>query len=165
MSSSNCCFLTCVQISPQKSGAGPLLILYTKTNSDLSVRPKTKTLRKKAQGKTLHSIRFGNDFLDVTPKAQLTREKVDKLDFMKIKKKIASKDTIHRVLVALLCPTLCDPMGCSLPGPSVCGIFQARILEWVAISFFRGSSQPRHWTWGSSRFFTTWATREALSPE
>ena len=37
------------------------------------------------------------------------------------------------MLVALLCPTLCDPMGCSLPGPSVCEIFQARILEWVAI--------------------------------
>ena len=34
-----------------------------------------------------------------------------------------------------LCPTLCDPMDCSLPGSSVCGIFQARVLEWVAISF------------------------------
>ena len=38
------------------------------------------------------------------------------------------------------CPTLCDPMDCSLPGSSVHGIFQARILEWVAISFSRGSS-------------------------
>ena len=37
------------------------------------------------------------------------------------------------------CPTLCDPMDCSLPG-SIHGIFQARILEWVAISFSRGSS-------------------------
>ena len=33
------------------------------------------------------------------------------------------------------CPTLCDPMDCSPPGSSVCGIVQARILEWVAISF------------------------------
>ena len=33
------------------------------------------------------------------------------------------------------CPTLCDPMDCSLPGSPVPGIFQARILEWVAISF------------------------------
>ena len=41
------------------------------------------------------------------------------------------------------CPTLCDPMECSLPGSSVHGIFQARVLEWVAISFSRGSSQPR----------------------
>jgi len=42
--------------------------------------------------------------------------------------------------IAQLCPTLCDPMDCSLPGSSVCGIFQARILEWVAISFSRRSS-------------------------
>ena len=45
--------------------------------------------------------------------------------------------------VAQSCPTLCDPMDCSLPGFSVHGIFQARILEWVAISFSRRSSQPR----------------------
>ena len=44
---------------------------------------------------------------------------------------------------AQLCLTLCDPMDCSLPGSSVHGIFQARILEWVAIAFSRGSSQPR----------------------
>ena len=37
--------------------------------------------------------------------------------------------------VAQSCPTLCDPMDCSLPGSSVHGIFQARVLEWVAISF------------------------------
>ena len=45
--------------------------------------------------------------------------------------------------VAQSCPTLCDPMDCSLPGSSVHGIFQARVLEWVAISFSRGSSPPR----------------------
>ena len=44
--------------------------------------------------------------------------------------------------VAQLCPTLCDPMDCSLPGSSVYGILQAKVLEWVAISFSRGSSQP-----------------------
>ena len=44
------------------------------------------------------------------------------------------------VLVAQSCPTLCDPMDCSPPGSSVHGILQARILEWVAISFSRGSS-------------------------
>ena len=43
-------------------------------------------------------------------------------------------------------PTLCDPMDYSLPGSSVHGIFQARVLEWVAISFSRGSSQPRDQT-------------------
>ena len=41
------------------------------------------------------------------------------------------------------CLTLCDPMHCSPPGSSVHGIFPARILEWVATSFSRGSSQPR----------------------
>ena len=45
--------------------------------------------------------------------------------------------------VAQSCPTLSNPMDCSLPGSSVHGIFQARVLEWVAISFSRGSSQPR----------------------
>ena len=44
------------------------------------------------------------------------------------------------------CPTLCDHMDCSLPGFSVHGIFQARILEWVAISFCRESSRPGDWT-------------------
>ena len=45
--------------------------------------------------------------------------------------------------VAQSCPTLCDPMDCSLPGSAVHGIFQASVLEWVAISFSRGSSWPR----------------------
>ena len=55
-------------------------------------------------------------------------------------------------------------MDCSSPGSSVHEIFQARILEWVAISFSRGSFQPRDGTWVSctaGRFFTDWATREA----
>ena len=59
----------------------------------------------------------------------------------------------------------CDPMDYSLPGFSVPGILQARILEWVAISFSRGSSQPRNQTWVSciaGRFFTDWATWETL---
>ena len=70
--------------------------------------------------------------------------------------------------VAQSCLTLCDPMDCSLPGSSIHGIFQARVLEWVAISFFRGSSQPRDWTKVShtaGRRFTIWATREALTTE
>ena len=46
------------------------------------------------------------------------------------------------VKVPQACPTLCDPMDCNPPGSSVHGILHARILEWVAISFSRGSSQP-----------------------
>ena len=48
--------------------------------------------------------------------------------------------------VAQSCPTLCDPMDRSPPGSSAHGIFQSRVLEWVAISFSRGSSQPRDQT-------------------
>ena len=48
-----------------------------------------------------------------------------------------------KVLVTRLCPTMHDPMECSLPGSSVHGILQTRILEWVAISLSRGSSRPR----------------------
>ena len=47
------------------------------------------------------------------------------------------------VFITHLCPPLCDPVDCGPPGSSVHGIFQARILEWVAISPSRGSSQPR----------------------
>ena len=48
--------------------------------------------------------------------------------------------------IAQSCPTLCNPLDCSLSGSSVHGIFQARVLEWIAISFSRGSSQPRNRT-------------------
>ena len=61
------------------------------------------------------------------------------------------------VLVAQLCLTLCNPMDYNLPGSSVHGILQARILEWVVIHFSRESSRPRDGTWVSciaGRFFT-----------
>ena len=91
------------------------------------------------------------------------------------------------VLVTQSCPILCDPVDYSPPGSSVFGILQARILEWVAMPFSRGPSQPRDRTQvptlhmgmcfsrGSSqprdctqvsctagRFFATWTTMEAL---
>ena len=68
------------------------------------------------------------------------------------------------VLLAQSCPMLCDPLDCSPPGSSVHEIFQARILEWVAISFSRGSSLPRDRkvSCTAGRFFTDRATREAL---
>ena len=80
------------------------------------------------------------------------------------------------VKVAQSCPSLWDPMACSLPGSFVHGILPARILEWVAIPWSRGSSQPIPWSSGSSQprdwtqvsctagRFYTWATREALPP-
>ena len=66
--------------------------------------------------------------------------------------------------VAQSCLSLCDPLDCSSPGSSLHGIFQARILEWVAISFSKWSSPPRDQTCVSciaGGFFTIWATRDA----
>ena len=72
------------------------------------------------------------------------------------------------------CPTLCDPMDGSLPGSSAHGIFQAGILEWIVISFFRASSWPRDWTnisyvtcigrwvlyhWATQGFSYPWSTK------
>ena len=70
--------------------------------------------------------------------------------------------------VAQSCPTLCNPMDCSLPGSSVQGIFQAIVLEWIAISFSSGFSLPRVRTRVAcivDRHFTVWATREVLKSE
>ena len=71
-----------------------------------------------------------------------------------------------KVLVTQLCPTLCSPRDCSPPGSSVHGILQARILEWVAIPFSRGSSQPRDQSRVyciASKVFTVWTIKEALA--
>ena len=62
------------------------------------------------------------------------------------RKRITLASSRVKVLVTQSCPTLCDPVGCSPPGSSVHGILQARVLEWIVISFSRGSSQPRERT-------------------
>ena len=70
-----------------------------------------------------------------------------------------------KVLVAQLCLTLCDPMAYSLLGSSVRGILQARILEWVTISFSRRIFPTQGLNPSllhAGRFFTVWATRETL---
>ena len=96
------------------------------------------------------------------------------LEFLKVTKLLLTFTTdsstcscIHlklfRVCESLSCVWLCDPMDCSLPGSSVHGVLQARILEWVAIPFSRGSFWPGDWTWVScivGRFFTIWTTKE-----
>ena len=66
--------------------------------------------------------------------------------------------------VTRLCPTVCNLRHCSTSGSSVRGIFQVRILEWVAIPFSRGSSCPRGWTHifcNGRQILCHWATREA----
>ena len=73
-----------------------------------------------------------------------------------------SLDCLHDKSLQL-CLTLCNSVNCSLPGSSVHWISQARILDWVAISFSSRSSRPREWTWVSriiGRHFTVWATKE-----
>ena len=86
----------------------------------------------------------------------------------KITKEDSKRDNrskrIMKVLVAQSCLTLWNPRT-YLPGSSVHGIHQTRILEWIAIPFSRGSSWPRDWTQVSciaGIFFTVWANREAL---
>ena len=72
---------------------------------------------------------------------------------------------MHACSVAQSSPTLCDPMDCSPPVSSVHGIFQARLLERVALSFSRGFSQPRNLTQVSCigrQILYHWATWEAL---
>ena len=77
-----------------------------------------------------------------------------------------SRTLVHvYVSVAQSCPTHCDPVDCSPPGSSVHGIFQARKMEWVAISSSRGSSRLRDQTCivcvGRQRILYCWATWEA----
>ena len=75
-------------------------------------------------------------------------------------------DKESEIEVTQSCPTLCNPMDCSLPGSSVHGIFQAIVLEWIAISFCRGSSWPRDQTRVSrivDRCCTVWASRAVVA--
>ena len=75
---------------------------------------------------------------------------------------------MHACSVPELCPTLCDSLDCSPLGSSVLGISQARVMEWVAISSSRGSSQARDWTCISCiscigrQILYHWATWKAL---
>ena len=70
-------------------------------------------------------------------------EKVMSLLFNMLSRLVITFTVSLKVLDSQSCPTLCDPMVCSLPGSSVHGILQVRILEWVAMPSSRGSSQPR----------------------
>ena len=78
-----------------------------------------------------------------------------------------NNNTYWLCVCAQLCPTLCDSVDCSPPVSSVCGIFQGRIPEWVAISYSRGSSQLRDRTRVSCigwQILYHYATCEAIIP-
>ena len=113
----------------------------------------------------LHSTVDGDFSHEIKRCLLLGRKAMTNLDSVLKSRDITLPTKVHIVKeseVALSCPTLGNPMDCSLPGSSIHGIFQARILEWVAISFSRGSPQPRV-SCIAGRFFTDWATREAHS--
>ena len=76
---------------------------------------------------------------------------------------IELRQALNYVWMSELCLIHCKPMDYSQPGSSVHGILYARILEWVAIPFSRGSSQPRDQTSRiEGRFFTTWVTYQYI---
>ena len=86
--------------------------------------------RIKIAGRNLNNLRYADDTI-------LMAESEEELKSLLMKVKRESE-------VTQLCPTLCDPMDCSLSGSSIHGIFQATVLEWIAISFSRGSSGSRN---------------------
>ena len=88
-----------------------------------------------------------------------------KTTFLFMFPKVCFKMLCMHANVLQSCSTLCEPMDCSPLGSSVHGILQTRILEWVAIPFSKGSSQPRDRTWlfhFAGRLPTIWTTRAVL---
>ena len=100
----------------------------------------------------LHSTVDGDFSHEIKRCLLLGRKAMTNLDGVLKSRDITLPTKVHIVKeseVAPSCPTLGNHMDCSLPGSSIHGIFQARILEWVTISFSRGSPQPRDQTWVS----------------
>ena len=96
-----------------------------------------------------HTIPWGCKESDMTEQLNWTEhiiETVLHIDFFPHLMHLGGYVIVCVCSVAQLCPTPWDSMGCSPPGSSVRGTFQARLLEWVAISYSRKSSQPRDWT-------------------
>ena len=121
------------------------------------------TKSSQAATKILHAVTRRPKILCAATKTQLSRTKKflrrQLLTSIPTILSVKSKAPFMKVKVVQSCPTLCNPTDYT-----VHGILQARILEWVAFPFSRGSFQPRDWTQVSciaGRFFTSWATREA----
>ena len=122
-----------------RSAWGTDLTPFTKTNSewiiDLNIKWKTLKLLEDKIRENLDDLRYGDDFLGTILNAPFMKERIDMLDFIKIKNFSPAS-----VLVTWSCLILGDPMDCNPPGSSVYGVLQARILEWAAIPFSRRPS-------------------------
>ena len=107
-------------------------------------------------------IDFGDLQIGIWPWVSLYQKRLRPFSFRK-KNPIEIISERESVSCSVMSSSL-RPMDCSLPGFSVHGILQARLLEWLAIPFSRGSSQPWDWTQTScteGSFYTIWTTREA----
>ena len=122
------------------------LTAYTKINSkwikDLHVRPETIKLLGENIGSTLDDINHSKVLYDPPPRVIEIKTTVNKWDLINLKAFSLQKKLVYSE-ASQLCPTLCNPVDCSLQGFSIHRILQARIQEWVTISFSRGSSRPR----------------------
>ena len=148
MSSSNCCFLSCIQVS-QEAGQ---VVCYSHLFQNFP------------QFIVIHTVKgFGivnKAEIDVFLKLSCFFDHPSDVGNLPLYIYIHAH-THSEGEVAQSCPTPCDSTDYSLPGSSVHGVLQARVLEWVAISFSRGSSWPRDWNQVSGivgRRFTVWAT-------
>ena len=149
----------------------PFQWIYSKPHTNhYSVQLKTKVkgslwiFKTLSQGRSLHSVTLFYKLWITFPISQLCFLNLGRLLGLMQVPPCPPSFMDWDLEVAQSCPTLCDSMDCSLLSSSVHGIFQAIVLEWIAISFSRGSSQPRDRTWVSriaGRHFTVWASREA----
>ena len=122
----------------------------------------TSLVQIQAQGSETHegSNKQEKHWLIPATKLQLTSHGQEELHGKEFLMNHIWQELKVKLLIAQLFPTFCDPTDYS-----VHEILQARILEWVSISFSRGSSWPRDWTQVSQiagRFFTIWDTREDI---
>ena len=141
MSSSNCCFLTRMQISQETSKVVRYSHLFKNFPQFFMIHT-VKGISTINEAEADVFLEFSFFFYDPTDVGNLISQCV--------------------CVCAQSCPTLCGLMNGSPPGSSVHGIFQARILDWGAIPFSRGTSQPRDRTWVShiaDRFLIVWAPK------
>ena len=159
MPSSNCCFLTCIQVSLEV-GKVVWYSYLLKNFSQFVVIHSVKSFCVVNETEADVFLEFSGFFYDSIDVSNLISDSSEFLQ--KFWEDSLLNLCIHNE-VAQLCWALCDPMDCSQPGSTDFGILQARILERVAISFSRRSSQTRDWTQVSctvGRHFTIWATKE-----